>query len=310
MLRRAAITPRTGRESEQEHHAVAVERRQETEQEPGDEAGAADPQRAAVAQEPERGEQQDLHRDLRGAVARERDLRHRERQRRGRGQRGERVPEEPRREEVEHQQREPPRIGTIKNMRRSPPTSCASARIADSMCDTPNSRCEPRGFIPVDDREEGTVFVNGATNGSDVERAVRRDPLAGVEVLHAVTLDLHVLRRVETVPVMLASEIAIAPSAPALDASVGLPSARARAAENRQRRRIRPAPKTSHRTRLELAEIGEHEADRTERREGEHRTEHDDTHPERLVQLAHSRSLRFTVRACRTIPRDLLDRSC
>jgi hypothetical protein len=88
-----------------------VHRLEETQQEARTESGSCAAQGAAVAQQPDRREQEGLRRDLRRAVTRERDLRHRDREGCRCRERGERMPEQPRREKVEDQEGNPPDDG-------------------------------------------------------------------------------------------------------------------------------------------------------------------------------------------------------
>ena len=96
----------------------------------------------------------------------------------------------------------PPRIGTARNIKavaaevlrlgEDAPRACATGRTRDGR------RC---CFMPVEVAiERAGCARTGPTNGSQVERAVRRDPLARVQVEAAVAVDLHVLRGVGGVP--------------------------------------------------------------------------------------------------------------
>ena len=188
------------RDAEEEREAVAVHRLHQSEDEARTEGGAGGSQRSPVVQQPDRREQEDLRGDLRRAVAREGDLWHQDGERRGRGQRRERVAQEPRREQVEDEQRDP---AQDRHGQEHQPVAAEVLRLGEQR------RQHVREvelqvltvlLHPRRGRDERRALGERGDERGHIQRAVLRDPLAGVEVERTVAVYLHVLRGVHAVP--------------------------------------------------------------------------------------------------------------
>ena len=155
-------------------------------------------QHARRDEQPQRGEQQDLRRDLRVGVARERDLRDDEREREHRRQREQRPAEAAPREHEEREQRDPAEhLGRVEQ----PGVALDRVRLGEHdrqqvrelELQRPVLHLVDGERVEADASARARTARRAASPSSEPSRAIQR---AGVRVRAAVAVDQDVLRRV------------------------------------------------------------------------------------------------------------------
>ena len=196
--------PRHGeeeRKADDQEQRVDACRGEHAEEQARDERRARAAQRAAVGEEPQRCEQQELAGDLGDRVTRERHLRRNERERDDCRERGGRTPKEPARRDEQRQERD---ARQQRGGREHEPIAAEVAHLGQHGWQQMRE-LEAEHVIAVLVHADGAVgqhvlACERSRVRDDAQRAVVRDPTGGVGVHPAVAVDHDVLGGVERVP--------------------------------------------------------------------------------------------------------------